>query len=107
MAPALSGAMAGWSSRMIGEDRTTSARPGSPASTGQVWRLTQAATASLAHSGGSVIDRKEPESMPSRRWAATSERGRAASRSTDPGPSSAPGVQGLVFSTTTLSLDTR
>lgn len=105
MAPALSGAMAGWSSRMIGEDRTTSARPGSPASTGQVWRFSQAATACLAHSGGSVMDRNDPESRPSRRWAATSEWGSAASRSAGPAPGG--GVHGLVFSTTARSLNTR
>lgn len=105
MAPTLSGAMAGWSSRMIGEDRTTSARPGSPASTGQVCRFSQAATACLAHSGGSVIERKDPASRPSSRWAATSECGRAASRSTGPAPGG--GVHGLVFSTTARSLSTR
>lgn len=103
MAPMLSGAMAGWSSRMIGEESTTSARPGSPASTGQVCRLAQSATTPLAHSGGSVMERKDPALRPSSRWAATSECGRAASRS-------APcrgGVQALVFSTTAVSFSAR
>ncbi len=90
--------MAGWSSRVIGEESTRSARPGSPASTGQVCRLRQAATASLAHSGGSVIERNAPASRWSRVWPATSECGSAASRS----PASS-GRRELVFSTTTRS----
>lgn len=88
---------------MIGDDSIRSARPGSPASTGQVCRLRQAATAPFAHSGGSVIDRNEPALIPIRRWAATSDRGSAASRSA----SAESGVQMLEFSTTAVSRTTR
>ncbi len=67
-------------------------------------RLRQVATASFAHSGGSVIERNDPAPSPMRRWVATRERGRAASRSAAV-PSG--GVQVLVFSTTAVSRNTR
>ena len=44
--PGLSGAIRGWSSRMIGDDSSVCGRPGSPTSTGQVPRFSHASAAS-------------------------------------------------------------
>ncbi|WP_222709738.1 hypothetical protein [Microbispora sp. CSR-4] len=95
--PGLSGAMAGWSYRMIGEDSTTSRRPASPTSTGQVFSLRHCRAAASAHIGGSSSETNAPPLTPISRWAATSERRRASSR----GASAR--SQWEVFSTSTRS----
>ena len=62
--PALSGAICGWSYKMIGEDRTRLRHSSGPASTGQVPVLVQAATSAAAHSGWSVIEMNVPSASP-------------------------------------------
>ena len=58
--PGLSGAIRGWSSRMIGEDSSVPRSPGAPTSTGHVPSLRQAPAASRSASGGSVSETKRP-----------------------------------------------
>src|SRR5664279_2945595 len=82
-APALSGATAGWSYRMIGDAKTMSERPGpasDPASTGQQRSCRQSRAAASRPAGGSSSEPNTPRWTPSSRCAPRNDTAVAASR---------------------------
>src|SRR4029079_14201392 len=78
--PGLSGAIRGWSSRMIGEDSSRSVAPASPTSTGQVPAFSQSWARRRSPAGGSVSDTNAPPSVRSTVWVEQNVRSSASSR---------------------------